>query len=333
MLVNLGFSRLMVWVVTVNCITDKDDRTIGMSFPGTSSTFQKSDAMPNFAFVVEVEERRFTTKDIASYFGLGSATVTSTEGWRFRDRTHHLFQNMTQEQGLYIQNHPVHRILLERVPNKMRVSDFVKRVIILFFHLALKKGRMPFFWQKSDFKRQELLARLAPIDDNPRNNPRVALEAHTLWVKEGRPIAEAIETVAQSHKTSIRQEFADLPFELVYPVNLPIPPGFDPSALPIPIPAFAPLSGPMIPAVPYGLLYAPPPVPPSFQYVSPAPVIEMPSPSDLQRLLEFGSPADGGDPSPPPSPSAAAAAAWPPSTSVPAGPPPGSSCSCSHWML
>eukprot|EP00667_Euglena_gracilis_P017249 EG_transcript_18156 len=135
----------------------------------------------------------YSVREICGHYGLKCSADGTKEGWRFRDRTRALFLNMQEDQRRFIRNHPVHNVLVHRMPAKMLVSDFARNILILGFHFMLKDGQLPQFWRKTQFRRSALLARLRPEDMVPQNNIAVAEVAHYLWVQHHLPFKVAMD--------------------------------------------------------------------------------------------------------------------------------------------
>eukprot|EP00668_Euglena_longa_P014478 GGOE01018468.1.p1 GENE.GGOE01018468.1~~GGOE01018468.1.p1 ORF type:complete len:541 (+),score=92.88 GGOE01018468.1:168-1625(+) len=171
-----------------------------------------------------LEQRMYSVREICAHYGLKCSADGTKEGWRFRDRTRALFLNMQEDQRRFIRNHPVHNVLVHRMPAKMLVSDFARNILILGFHFMLKDGQLPQFWRKTQFRRSALLARLRPEDMVPQNNIAVAEVAHYLWAQHHLPFKVAMDEALSRAERNQQLSMMELS------VNSPM--GFTSSGLP-----------------------------------------------------------------------------------------------------
>jgi hypothetical protein len=75
-------------------------------------------------------------------FELGLSKDPS-KNWRYRDVKRSLYEKLTPEHTRFIETHPDHTLLTQRLPNKLAMSGFVKRIILLAFHFTLRDGKEP----------------------------------------------------------------------------------------------------------------------------------------------------------------------------------------------
>jgi hypothetical protein len=70
------------------------------------------------------------------------------KSWRYRDIKRSLFEKMTPEQERFIDGNPEHCVIKDRLPHKLSMVSFAKRIMLMVFHFILRDGREPKFWKK-----------------------------------------------------------------------------------------------------------------------------------------------------------------------------------------
>jgi hypothetical protein len=115
------------------------------------------------------------------------------KSWRYRDIKRLLFDNLNEEHLEFIRQYPEHNILIQRLPNRLTMEHFCKRILLLAFHFILKDGCKPKFWQKEKV-RKDLIERVLKVtcpDFLEKVNPKVAVHANLL-VSEGMKVEAAV---------------------------------------------------------------------------------------------------------------------------------------------
>lgn len=72
------------------------------------------------------------------------------KNWRFRDFKRSLFERLKQDHATFIETNPDHSLLVQRLPHKMSMAAFARRLLLLVFHFIIRDGRSPRFWLKAD---------------------------------------------------------------------------------------------------------------------------------------------------------------------------------------
>jgi hypothetical protein len=131
-------------------------------------------------------------------YGLGLHT-NPNKSWRYRDIKRLLFDNISSDQEEFIKNDPYHKILVQRLPNKLSMEHFCRRLLLLAFHFILRDGRKPKFWKK-DSTRKDIIERVLKETGGDfliKVSPKIAVHAHVL-VTEGMTIPEAIKVAEEA---------------------------------------------------------------------------------------------------------------------------------------
>lgn len=112
---------------------------------GTSAQNEVPARMPQQTqtAATEEEEQQFKVRELASQFGFSK---DATKHWRFRDLKRSLLEKMSADQKEFIENHPQHSLILQRLPHKLSKRQFCKRIILLVFNFILRDGKEPKFW-------------------------------------------------------------------------------------------------------------------------------------------------------------------------------------------
>jgi hypothetical protein len=70
--------------------------------------------------------------------------------WRYRDIKRCLFRRITKEQLEYIDNDFDHKLLVTRLPHKLSLIEFCKRVMLIVYHYIVRDGKEPKFYQRRE---------------------------------------------------------------------------------------------------------------------------------------------------------------------------------------
>jgi hypothetical protein len=130
-------------------------------------------------------------KDLAQQTGLCSDAKSN---WRYRDLKRSLFEGLSSDQFDFIENNSEHSILKRRLPHKLSLVAFVKRIMLLVYHFILRDGREPKFWRKSHVKQDYIEKVLQEADLNLYNhiNRRAAVTIRS-YIIQGTPIQAAVD--------------------------------------------------------------------------------------------------------------------------------------------
>jgi len=119
------------------------------------------------------------------------------KGWRYRDIKRLLFDNLPQSQLNIIKTDKNHSLLVQRLPNRLTMEQFCRRLWLLVFHFIVRDGKEPKFWKRDGTKREvvtKVLLDCAPqFHDNI--SPKAALMIHN-YIAGGLSISEAMDKVA-----------------------------------------------------------------------------------------------------------------------------------------
>jgi hypothetical protein len=170
-----------------------------------SDTLDEEDDMGSAA----EEQASFETKDDAEFrkslslvlpvrvlaYKLGLNTDPQ-KGWRYRDIKRLLFDNIPESQLEFIKKDARHKILVQRLPNRLTMEHFCRRLLLLVFHFVLRDGREPKFWRR-DSTRRDIVDRVLK-ETTPsflaKANSKVAERAFAL-IHAGETIERAIDQV------------------------------------------------------------------------------------------------------------------------------------------
>lgn len=72
--------------------------------------------------------------------------------WRYRDFKRALFEKLSKAHETFIESSPYHQLLKERLPHKLSMSSFCKRIMLLIFHFIIRDGKEPKFWTRKEVK-------------------------------------------------------------------------------------------------------------------------------------------------------------------------------------
>ncbi|KAL9643231.1 hypothetical protein ABK040_014688 [Willaertia magna] len=75
------------------------------------------------------------------------------KSWRYRDVRRSLFEKLTKEHFSYIEQNAQHAILKQRLPHKLTLVSFCKRIMLLVFHFIIRDGRDPKFFIRPHVKK------------------------------------------------------------------------------------------------------------------------------------------------------------------------------------
>eukprot|EP00761_Pharyngomonas_kirbyi_P000633 gb/GECH01000633.1/.p1 GENE.gb/GECH01000633.1/~~gb/GECH01000633.1/.p1 ORF type:complete len:462 (+),score=114.32 gb/GECH01000633.1/:1-1386(+) len=147
------------------------------------------------------EERQnlFPHKHLAYEMGL---TSDPQRTWRFRDFKRSLFERIKPDHASFIENSCEHSLLKQRLPHRMSMAAFCKRIMLLAFHFIIRDGKPPRFWAK--VHQPKLRANLAENYD--RYNTAIASMAHTYFFS-GVPVDQAIRQAQEQYINQMREGY------------------------------------------------------------------------------------------------------------------------------
>ncbi len=118
------------------------------------------------------------------------------KSYRYRDIKRALFEKCAKEHVEMVDNDPYHSLLHQRLPHKLSLAQFCKRVILLVFHHIVRDGREPRFWRQKGVKHE--LIRKILTDCEPdfycKVNVNVALLLHS-YVAAGMTFDGALQRI------------------------------------------------------------------------------------------------------------------------------------------
>ncbi|KAG2393086.1 hypothetical protein C9374_009663 [Naegleria lovaniensis] len=143
---------------------------------------------------VNSSEKLLPIRSLAHLVGL-----SKDEGktWRYRDVRRALFEKTPKEHTKFIESNQQHAILRQRLPHKLTLVSFCKRIMLLVFHFIIRDGREPKFFTRSHVKRdliEETLEKEAS-EFFKRINRDVAMKIHALSCT-GMSLEQASKTVS-----------------------------------------------------------------------------------------------------------------------------------------
>ncbi len=122
----------------------------------------------------------------------------ANKSWRYRDIKRSLIDKSSKDQLGLIDADPHHTILRQRLPHKLTLAQFCKRLMLLVFHFIVKDGREPKFWRKKNV-RQDLIKRIlmeCESDFYKCVNIRVATLLHS-YVSAGMTVTDSLSKISQ----------------------------------------------------------------------------------------------------------------------------------------
>lgn len=134
--------------------SESDDFELTEDVAGTSNvppfhrrTGSSGDFEPIELFDENNREKAVPLRQLAFELAL---TNDPKKNWRFRDFKRSLFERLKQDHATFIETNPEHSLLVQRLPHKMSMSAFARRLLLLVFHFIIRDGRSPRFWLKAD---------------------------------------------------------------------------------------------------------------------------------------------------------------------------------------
>jgi hypothetical protein len=103
------------------------------------------------------------------------------KSYRYRDIKRALFEKCSKEHCEMVNVDPDHSLLHQRLPHKLSLAQFCKRVMLLVFHHIVRDGREPRFWRQKGVK-QDLIRKIlkeCEPDFYRKVNVKVALLLHS----------------------------------------------------------------------------------------------------------------------------------------------------------
>ncbi|KAL0489834.1 TPR and ankyrin repeat-containing protein [Acrasis kona] len=128
---------------------------------------------------------------LAYQIGLSS---DSNKSWRYRDIKRCLFHKVIQEHLTFIEQDSTHKLLKTRLPHKLNLVGFCRRLMLLVFHYVVRDGCEPKFFRRKGVNQNLVKDILQTCDPTffKKISVRVAKMAH-LYVSNGMPIDVAIQ--------------------------------------------------------------------------------------------------------------------------------------------
>jgi hypothetical protein len=126
-----------------------------------------------------------------------------SKSWRYRDIKRSLLEKSSTDQLSLIDSDSNHSILRQRLPHKLTLAQFCKRLMLLVFHYVAKDGREPKFWRKKTV-RQELVKKIlteCEPDFYRCVNVKVAIVLHS-YVSAGMTVTAALKRISDEGKMS-----------------------------------------------------------------------------------------------------------------------------------
>lgn len=169
-------------------LNHSSDRSKHFSDEGTSVTSIPPIANPSFNYY-QLQPIRI----VAYQVGINK---DPSKSWRYRDIRRALFEKLPTEQLEYIQKDPLHSLLKQRLPHKLSLVAFCKRIMLLVFHFIVRDGREPKFWRKKEM-RQDLVKKILQECDPvfcKQVNSKVAVLLHS-YISAGMTIPHAMKRI------------------------------------------------------------------------------------------------------------------------------------------
>ncbi|KAF0980725.1 hypothetical protein FDP41_013208 [Naegleria fowleri] len=153
---------------------------------------------------VNSSEKLLPIRSLAHLVGL-----SKDEGktWRYRDVRRALFEKCSKEHTKFIEQNQQHAILRQRLPHKLTLVSFCKRIMLLVFHFIIRDGKEPKFFSKSHVRRdliEETLEKEAS-EFFRRINRDVAMKIHALTCT-GLSLEQASKSVNSSENVSLSKD-------------------------------------------------------------------------------------------------------------------------------
>jgi hypothetical protein len=104
--------------------------------------------------------------------------------WRYRDIKRSLFDKAPKEQINFIESIDDHTLLKQRLPHKLSLCAFAKRIMLLVFHFIVRDGREPKFWRKGSVNKQlmEKILKEHESEFFEHINIKAAFQAHSYMI-------------------------------------------------------------------------------------------------------------------------------------------------------
>ncbi|EFC44543.1 predicted protein [Naegleria gruberi] len=119
--------------------------------------------------------------------------------WRYRDVRRALFEKTSKEHSNFIEKNQQHSILRQRLPHKLTLVSFCKRIMLLVFHFIIRDGREPKFFLRTHVKKdliENTLENEAP-EFYKKINCNIAMKIHA-FICTGLSIEQAAKNVLQN---------------------------------------------------------------------------------------------------------------------------------------
>lgn len=115
------------------------------------------------------------------------------KSWRYRDIKRSLFEKTTPQQASFIDKNLEHSLLKQRLPHKLSMCSFAKRIMLLVYHFILRDGREPKFWRRGSVRADlvEKILKETDADFYTKINKQAAIEVHT-YTASGMTIEQAV---------------------------------------------------------------------------------------------------------------------------------------------
>jgi hypothetical protein len=123
------------------------------------------------------------------------------KSWRYRDIKRALFEKSSKDQLALVDSDSNQALLRQRLPHKLSLAQFCKRLMLLVYHFIIRDGREPKFWRKKTV-RQDLVKKIlqeCEPEFYKKVNIKVAVLLHS-YVSAGLTISDAMERIEKEGK-------------------------------------------------------------------------------------------------------------------------------------
>jgi hypothetical protein len=116
------------------------------------------------------------------------------KSWRYRDIKRSLFEKISPQHANFIEKNLEHSLLKQRLPHKLSMCSFSKRIMLLVYHFIVRDGKEPKFWRRASVKVDVVEQILKEHDQDFyfKINKQAALEVHS-YIVAGMSIDRAIQ--------------------------------------------------------------------------------------------------------------------------------------------
>jgi hypothetical protein len=123
----------------------KKPKKVASSSEDEHSTDDASEEIPPVDVSTLNFEEQQPIRVLAYQIGLSK---DPNKNWRYRDTKRALFDKMPKDQVEFIDKEEGHNLLQQRLPHKLSLVGFAKRIMLIVYHFIVRDGRAPKFWRK-----------------------------------------------------------------------------------------------------------------------------------------------------------------------------------------